>query len=171
MDLALGAATAAISRAGASSLAELAAMRLPSLLIPFPAATDNHQFYNARAFETTNAACMLEQRAATPKLLAAALVDLMEDPSRRQLLQSALGRWHQPQAAQQIAQAMLQTLKQGFHTSVAVPGDRPGGSTGNASPNSAPSRATVPPIETENPTPRTRRTPNVCRSGNRLERS
>ena len=37
MDLALGAATVAVSRAGASSLAELAAMRLPSLLVPFPA--------------------------------------------------------------------------------------------------------------------------------------
>ena len=48
MDLALGAATAAVSRAGASSLAEIAAMRLPSLLVPFPAAADNHQFFNAR---------------------------------------------------------------------------------------------------------------------------
>jgi UDP-N-acetylglucosamine--N-acetylmuramyl-(pentapeptide) pyrophosphoryl-undecaprenol N-acetylglucosamine transferase len=44
MDLALGAATAAVSRAGASSLAEIAAMRLPSLLVPYPAAADNHQF-------------------------------------------------------------------------------------------------------------------------------
>src|SRR5262249_36536291 len=43
MELALGAAAAVISRAGASSLAELAAMQVPSLLIPYPHATDNHQ--------------------------------------------------------------------------------------------------------------------------------
>ena len=49
MDLALGAATISVSRAGASSLAEIAAMRLPSLLAPFPAAADNHQFFNASA--------------------------------------------------------------------------------------------------------------------------
>ena len=62
MDLALGAATAAVSRAGASSLAEIAAMRLPSLLVPFPAAADNHQFFNALAFEKTGAAKLLEQK-------------------------------------------------------------------------------------------------------------
>ena len=67
MDMALGAATVAVSRAGASSLAEIAAMRLPSLLVPFPAAADNHQFYNARAFEATGAARLLEQKNATPE--------------------------------------------------------------------------------------------------------
>ena len=51
MDLALGAATVAVSRAGASSLAEIAAVRLPSLLVPFPAAADNHQYFNALAFK------------------------------------------------------------------------------------------------------------------------
>ncbi len=60
MHLALGAASAAISRAGASSLAELAAMRVPAVLVPYPAATDNHQYYNALAFEKTGAACLLE---------------------------------------------------------------------------------------------------------------
>src|SRR5262249_27785691 len=51
MEVLLGAATAAISRAGASSLAEFAAMRVPAVLVPYPTATDNHQFENARAFE------------------------------------------------------------------------------------------------------------------------
>jgi UDP-N-acetylglucosamine--N-acetylmuramyl-(pentapeptide) pyrophosphoryl-undecaprenol N-acetylglucosamine transferase len=41
MEVALGAATVAVSRAGASSLAELAAMRVPAVLVPYPAATDN----------------------------------------------------------------------------------------------------------------------------------
>ena len=74
MDLALGAATVAVSRAGASSLAEIAAMRLPSLLVPFPAAADNHQFFNAQAFEATGAARLLEQKNATPEKVAAIAV-------------------------------------------------------------------------------------------------
>jgi UDP-N-acetylglucosamine--N-acetylmuramyl-(pentapeptide) pyrophosphoryl-undecaprenol N-acetylglucosamine transferase len=49
MDVALAAATVAVSRSGASSLAEFAAMRVPAILIPFPAATDDHQRVNAQA--------------------------------------------------------------------------------------------------------------------------
>ena len=50
MDMGLSAANVAVSRSGASSLAEFAAMRLPAILVPYPTAADNHQVYNARAF-------------------------------------------------------------------------------------------------------------------------
>ena len=82
MDLALGAANVAISRAGASSLAEIAAMRLPSLLIPFPAAADNHQFHNARAFETTGAARLLEQQTQRRKELRRSCVSWLKTRPR-----------------------------------------------------------------------------------------
>jgi UDP-N-acetylglucosamine--N-acetylmuramyl-(pentapeptide) pyrophosphoryl-undecaprenol N-acetylglucosamine transferase len=111
MEAALGAATASISRAGASSLAELAASRVPSLLIPFPAATDNHQFENARAFEKTGAARLLEERNARPEDLARSFRDLMLDEVCRQNMQTALGNWHKPEAAEQIAQAMLESIR------------------------------------------------------------
>lgn len=107
MELALGAATAAISRAGASSLAELAAMRLPALLIPFPAATDNHQFHNAHAFEETGAACLLPQAGAQPQDWTPRFGQLMTDHVLRHKMQTALADWHKPQAAEQIAQAIL----------------------------------------------------------------
>ena len=107
MDLALGAATVAVSRAGASSLAEIAAMRLPSLLVPFPAAADNHQFFNARAFETAGAARLLEQKNATPAKVAALLCELVEDPAGRAKIQTALAQWHAPKAAEQIAENIL----------------------------------------------------------------
>ncbi len=110
MDLALGAATAAVSRAGASSLAEIAAMRLPSLLVPFPAAADNHQFSNALAFEKTGAAKLLEQKNATPEKTAAILGELVENESARSAMQSALTQWHAPGAAEQIAETILQTV-------------------------------------------------------------
>ncbi|MGA2864751.1 MAG: UDP-N-acetylglucosamine--N-acetylmuramyl-(pentapeptide) pyrophosphoryl-undecaprenol N-acetylglucosamine transferase [Verrucomicrobiota bacterium] len=110
MELALGAATAALSRAGGSSLAELAAMRLPSVLVPYPAATDDHQLHNARALEATGAARLLEQNSATPETLARLLGDLVENPGVRVPMQQALAQWHRPRAARQIAETILQTI-------------------------------------------------------------
>src|SRR5437870_1621337 len=111
MELALGAATVAVSRAGASSLAELAAMRVPSVLIPYPSATDNHQYYNARAFEQTGAARLLEQKLATPEGLAEQLAQLIENTGEREKMQQALAQWHSPRAAEQIAEAMLEAVR------------------------------------------------------------
>ncbi len=110
MELVMGAASAAVSRAGASSLAELAATSLPSLLVPFPAATDNHQFWNARAFEQTGAAKMVEQSAARPEQFVEALIELMQNEELRRSMQSSLAAWHKPHAAEQIADSMLKFL-------------------------------------------------------------
>ncbi len=110
MDLALGAATAAISRAGASSLAELAELEIPAVLIPYPAATDNHQFHNARIFEQNSAAILLPQTSATPRQLQDALWSLVEDQQRREAARQALGHLRQPKAAELIVEAILETL-------------------------------------------------------------
>ena len=107
MDLALGAATAAVSRAGASSLAEMAAMRLPSLLVPLPTSADNHQFFNARIYAMSGAARLLEQKDSTPEKVAAILVELVEDDSVRAKMNAALGLWHAPKSAEQIAANIL----------------------------------------------------------------
>jgi UDP-N-acetylglucosamine--N-acetylmuramyl-(pentapeptide) pyrophosphoryl-undecaprenol N-acetylglucosamine transferase len=112
MELALGAATVAVSRSGASSLAELAAVRVPSLLIPFPAATDNHQFYNAKAFADTGAAQLLEQKSATADAVAKVILDLSANTAVRGQMQSALAKWHAPHAAEQIAETMLKLMAQ-----------------------------------------------------------
>jgi UDP-N-acetylglucosamine--N-acetylmuramyl-(pentapeptide) pyrophosphoryl-undecaprenol N-acetylglucosamine transferase len=107
MDLALGVATAAVSRAGASSLAEFAALRLPALLVPFPAAADNHQFFNARIYAMSGAARLLEQRDSTPEKVAAILAELVEDGSTRSKMNAALGLWHEPNSAERIASNIL----------------------------------------------------------------
>jgi len=114
MDLALGAATAVVSRSGASSLAELAAMRLPSLLVPFPHAADNHQYFNARALADTRAARLLEQKNASPEKVATALTELVENTAVRQTLQAALAQWHAPKAAEEIAELMLREVRAKF---------------------------------------------------------
>lgn len=106
----MGAATVALSRAGASSLAELAAMRLPAVLVPYPAATDNHQFHNARALAESGAARLQEQQTLTPASLLPILRELMESADQRKSMQAALSQWHHPEAADQIADAMLETV-------------------------------------------------------------
>jgi UDP-N-acetylglucosamine--N-acetylmuramyl-(pentapeptide) pyrophosphoryl-undecaprenol N-acetylglucosamine transferase len=116
MHLALGAATVAISRAGASSLAELAQVQVPAVLIPFPAATDNHQYHNARAFEDTGAAKLLIQGSATPQRLFELLGQILDDTGTRQKMQQALAAWRKPQAAQEIAEAVLAATAQPRHT-------------------------------------------------------
>ncbi len=108
--VAMGAATVAISRAGASSLAEIAAVRLPSLLVPFPAAADNHQYYNALAFEKNGAAKLLEQKDGMPEKVAGILSELMGDEAARGKMQSALAQWHTPEAAERIAEAILELV-------------------------------------------------------------
>jgi UDP-N-acetylglucosamine--N-acetylmuramyl-(pentapeptide) pyrophosphoryl-undecaprenol N-acetylglucosamine transferase len=112
MDTALGAATVVVSRSGASSLAEIAAMRVPSVLVPFPAATDNHQFFNAQAFQETGAAHLLEQKNSTPEKFADLILDLVTNTVAREAMQSALAKWHAPQAAEQIAEIILQSIGQ-----------------------------------------------------------
>jgi UDP-N-acetylglucosamine--N-acetylmuramyl-(pentapeptide) pyrophosphoryl-undecaprenol N-acetylglucosamine transferase len=117
----LAAATGAVSRAGASSLAELAALRLPSVLVPFPHAADNHQLHNARAFVESGAALLLEQAGALPGRLEALLADLIENQPAREKMRSALGQWHSPRAAEQIAGIILTVMDE--RVSIAPRGD------------------------------------------------
>jgi len=112
MAAALGAASAAVSRAGASSLAEFAAAHLPAVLVPYPAAADNHQFLNARAFVESGAALLLEQDAATPGLLAGSIEKIIEPSGFRESMRSALSQWDHPDAAQQIVTRILAAIRQ-----------------------------------------------------------
>lgn len=105
--LALAAADVAVSRAGASSLAELAARQLRAVLIPYPTAADNHQYFNAQAFVQAGAARMLQQETATSEQLAAEILDLLRDTGNRPAMQQALAKWHKPGAAAEIAEKIL----------------------------------------------------------------
>ena len=107
---AIAAATVALTRAGASSLAETAAMRLPSILVPYPFAADDHQRHNARAFAESGAARLLEQHNATPEQLVRHVVELIRDQAARVAMQSALSKWHVPDAAEQIAGRILHAI-------------------------------------------------------------
>lgn len=122
MELLLAAATVAISRSGASSLAELAAMRLPAVLVPFPSAVDDHQRHNAEAFAANGAARVLTQKSSTPAQLVEWVADLAaEGPSRSGAI-AALAALDRPNAAAEIAERILQRLPQGSRTIAADEG-------------------------------------------------
>jgi UDP-N-acetylglucosamine--N-acetylmuramyl-(pentapeptide) pyrophosphoryl-undecaprenol N-acetylglucosamine transferase len=108
MAAALASADAAVSRAGASSLAEFAACRLPAILIPYPAAADDHQFHNASAFARSGAARSLQQHLLDPAILTEEILALLGNSGQRSAMRQALGAWHWPEAASQMADKMLQ---------------------------------------------------------------
>lgn len=112
MEMALAAATAVISRSGASSLAELAAMRVPSVLIPYPHATDNHQYHNALAYVESGAAALLPQKGTQPDMLVARVGELLTETPQRAAMVEALAAWDHPEAAARIAKHMLWTMSQ-----------------------------------------------------------
>lgn len=107
MELALGAATVSVSRAGASSLAELAAMRLPAILVPYPHAVDDHQYWNAKAYEANGAAIVLSEKTSSAASLAEAVFTLVPDQNRRQAMRRALEHWDTPLAAELIADKIM----------------------------------------------------------------
>jgi len=105
-------ATLVISRAGATTLAELACAGCPTVLLPFPHAADNHQLANARVFEAAGAAMVIEHSAspsATGGQLAQAVSSLANDPLRRAAMRRAMGTLARPDAARNVWQ-VLQTL-------------------------------------------------------------
>jgi UDP-N-acetylglucosamine--N-acetylmuramyl-(pentapeptide) pyrophosphoryl-undecaprenol N-acetylglucosamine transferase len=109
MWLALAAADLVVSRAGASTLAELTALGKPSILLPYPWHRDRHQHANAQVLVDAGAALALEDRidpTANREPLLEALEQLA-DPVRRQHLALAARRLSRPQAAQAVARWML----------------------------------------------------------------
>jgi UDP-N-acetylglucosamine--N-acetylmuramyl-(pentapeptide) pyrophosphoryl-undecaprenol N-acetylglucosamine transferase len=93
----------AICRAGALTVAELAAAGVPALLVPFPAAVDDHQTANARYLTDAGAGWLMPQPAFTPE----ALVERVRGLDRELLLTVAerAHRLARPDAAEQVASA------------------------------------------------------------------
>lgn len=83
MELAYTAADLAVSRSGASSLTELSAFGLPTILVPYPTAADDHQRRNADVFTKAGAALAVEEADLGEGKLAALLTDLLHDDPRR----------------------------------------------------------------------------------------
>jgi UDP-N-acetylglucosamine--N-acetylmuramyl-(pentapeptide) pyrophosphoryl-undecaprenol N-acetylglucosamine transferase len=100
-----------ICRAGATTLAELTCCRRPAILVPFPAAADNHQVRNARSLVDAGAAVMIEERDLTGELLAREIRSILASTERRERMKRAAGRLGSPQAAQEIADVLSDLVR------------------------------------------------------------
>jgi UDP-N-acetylglucosamine--N-acetylmuramyl-(pentapeptide) pyrophosphoryl-undecaprenol N-acetylglucosamine transferase len=108
MDEEMKAASLIVSRAGSTTLAEIAAVGRAAVLVPLPTASDDHQRKNAEALVRANAADMLEQRDLTGSSLATRILTLLDDAPRRQSMARAVKQFARPDAAAVIVDRVLE---------------------------------------------------------------
>lgn len=100
---ALAAADLVLSRAGASSVAEIAALAVPSVLVPYPLATEDHQTTNSRFLVDAGAAVLWPDADIDSDAFECDLVDLIDSPDRRASMRKAARGLAQDAAAQVLA--------------------------------------------------------------------
>ncbi|MBU6165165.1 MAG: undecaprenyldiphospho-muramoylpentapeptide beta-N-acetylglucosaminyltransferase [Alphaproteobacteria bacterium] len=98
-----------IARSGASTVAELAVMGRPSILVPLPIATDDHQADNAAALVAAGGAQMIRQAQFTPERLAEALTMWLADRQGLESAATAARAAGHPQAAVRLANLVIAT--------------------------------------------------------------
>jgi UDP-N-acetylglucosamine--N-acetylmuramyl-(pentapeptide) pyrophosphoryl-undecaprenol N-acetylglucosamine transferase len=104
----LGTADVIVCRAGATTLAEIAAAGRAAILIPLPTATDDHQRRNAEAMAQAGAAEMLLQKDMTGAVLADRILALAADGDRRRRMSQAARSLARPDAARMIVDRALE---------------------------------------------------------------
>lgn len=114
MPAALRRASLVIARAGALTLAELAIVGRPTILIPLPTAASDHQNRNAAELARAGAARVFDQRTGTPDALAHAMTGLLGDAAGSGEMAAAMARLGRPAATREIVDA-LERLATGAH--------------------------------------------------------
>jgi UDP-N-acetylglucosamine--N-acetylmuramyl-(pentapeptide) pyrophosphoryl-undecaprenol N-acetylglucosamine transferase len=97
-----------VSRAGATTLAELAAAGRPAVLVPFAAATDDHQRKNAEVLVNAGAAAMVLERELTGPALASVVAERLADGSRLARMSAAMRTLARPDAAARIVDRVME---------------------------------------------------------------
>jgi UDP-N-acetylglucosamine--N-acetylmuramyl-(pentapeptide) pyrophosphoryl-undecaprenol N-acetylglucosamine transferase len=99
-----------ICRAGATTVAELAAAGKPAIMIPFPFAADDHQRKNAEAVERVGAGRMILQAELTPERLAQELLWLAKDPQQLARMAEASRKLGHPDAAARVVDLAMRII-------------------------------------------------------------
>jgi len=106
MEEAYSAADFAVARSGAASLAELASFGLPTILIPFPYAADDHQTRNAEIFARAGAAFVLKEADVTPELFTQKIRDMIAHPEQLRKMSQRAEQLAPRDAAKRVAATM-----------------------------------------------------------------
>ena len=107
MPACMAAADAIVSRAGASSLAEISARAIPAVLVPFPAAAENHQVYNAQSLVDAGCARMVLDADLDAPVFADTVCELIEDADLRASMATAARAQKTANAAATLADVIM----------------------------------------------------------------
>lgn len=109
----LGAADVVVTRAGATTILELAALEKPTVLVPNAALTGGHQLKNAAVYEDAEAAVVLDedQMVDKPQMLVEVLKDLVENPTQALAMAKKFSKFAKPNAAKDMARLILAARK------------------------------------------------------------
>ena len=110
MDVAMNAADLVISRAGASTLAELTAIGKPAILVPSPYVTDNHQEHNARAIERGGGAAVIPEAEFSAKSIDAAVSDIVSSKTKLVEMGTNSAKMGVPDSADRICKEVLRLI-------------------------------------------------------------
>jgi UDP-N-acetylglucosamine--N-acetylmuramyl-(pentapeptide) pyrophosphoryl-undecaprenol N-acetylglucosamine transferase len=110
----LAEASLVISRAGASSIADIAAIGRPAILVPYPHASDDHQAANARGLVEAGGAFMFREDELTPERLAGTIAAILGDPEGARAMAAASRGAGRPDATEHLA-ALVERLAEKGH--------------------------------------------------------
>lgn len=100
-----------VSRAGATTLSEIAVLGKPAVLIPYPHAADDHQTKNAEFYVQGGGAIMYQEKDLTGSLLAASIMELVSDKEKLESMGRAMTELSWPDAPEKIVACCLELLK------------------------------------------------------------
>ncbi len=100
---------AIVSRSGSGSLCDIAAFAIPSILVPFPHAKDDHQTSNARCFADSGAAVLMPETQLSAGVLTEKLDAVLSDEGGLGTMAHAAKKFDRPDAANEIARRVLLT--------------------------------------------------------------
>jgi len=106
----IAAADLVVSRAGAMTIGELAAAGRAAILVPFAAATNNHQELNARVVERAGGAIVITEAQLSPERLGLAIAEIINDPDRAARMGAAAQTLAAPDATKKIVD-LLESIK------------------------------------------------------------
>jgi UDP-N-acetylglucosamine--N-acetylmuramyl-(pentapeptide) pyrophosphoryl-undecaprenol N-acetylglucosamine transferase len=107
----LAASTLIVCRGGSSTLAEVTAMGLPAIVVPYPFAVADHQSHNAAALAETGAAVLINDGDFTGERLVAETCGLLREPERLNAMREASRRLGKPDAAERVAQMLREVAR------------------------------------------------------------
>lgn len=102
-----------ICRAGASTISELTALGVPSIIVPSPNVTHNHQEHNARVLSDAGGAVLILEKDSSGRLLYDTARAILSDAGRRQAMSAAMASLGVIDAAEKIYEAVMSLVRRG----------------------------------------------------------